>query len=420
MRPFFVILCLLVFTRLYAQDESLFDWDIDSIFDEPLEESEFDDTKSETTAADIIKQQSFNFSASYSFTTGIMPGWSAPPWGSDGSKQVRSLFLDRAILMTTSISMDAQISRNFRVYSSFGFQIPAFGFGLGNFFFDYNLNDVVFFRGGKFSQSWGISPNYNFTDLLARVSPAHNAGESFIFKADIPSGVGGFQFLVMTRENLMAGGMLLGKEDFGYGAKYNLAFSGADIDMGLFYQDGMALRSFLSVKTTIRKTDVYSEGLIAIDINDPSNSSGAVSLGFGKDFLEGKLSVNSELFYNGEKGAFWYRPETNMREAGSVPFIEGLNIALNLQYKFGVWGDPRVYTQIRYALLENSAQFIPGFVIYPLPHISVSFAMPMALGDRYGYYSRNTPTVNTLGQPIPFRMIFLVSLSGGINFGISR
>ena len=417
MKPFFLFLCLLVFTRLYAQDESLFDWDIDSIFNEPLEESDFDDTKTETTAADIIKQQSFNFSASYTFTTGVMPGWSDTPWGPDKAPE---FFFDRAILMTTSVSMDAQISRNFRVYSSFGFQIPGFGFGLGNFFFDYNLNDVVFFRGGKVAQSWGISPNYNFTDLLARVSPAHNAGESFIFKADIPSGVGGFQLLVMTRENLMAGGKLLEKEDFGYGAKYNLAFSGADIDMGLFYQDGMALRSFLSVKTTIRKTDVYSEGLVAIDINHPSNSSGAVSFGFGKDFFEGKLSVNAELFYNGEKGAYWYRPETNIREAGTVPFIEGLNAALNLQYKFGVWGDPRVYTQLRYALLESSAQLIPGFIIYPLPHISVSFAMPVALGAKDAYYSRNTPTVSPAGQPVPFRVIFLVSLSGGINFGVSR
>jgi len=420
-KPLFVFLgLLLVFTRLQAQEQTLLDWDIDSVFNEPLTETSPEepetDNASGATVVDTLKQQSFIFDASYEFMAGIMPSWREAPWSSAGDS---GFFWDYAVKLRGSLGMDAQIDKSFRVKSTVYFEIPNFGFKLGDFFFDYNLYDVVFFRGGKYTQSWGISPNYNYTDLLARVPPKNkdNAGESFIFKADVPTGIGGFQVLTMTRADLQSGNPSLPKlDDFGFGGKYNLALRSADFDLGLFYQDGMALRTFFSVKTTLWNTELYSEGLAAIDVHEPSNISGAVSVGFVRDFFDDKFNVNGEIFYNAEKGAYWYRPETNIREAGSIPFIEGLNIALNLRYKFGGKGDPRFFTQIRYAPFENSAQLIPGFTLNPWSHIGLYFAVPMALGAKEGYYSRNTLTTDPEGRPIPFRVMFLISVSGSMQF----
>jgi hypothetical protein len=422
MKPFLVFLGILVFAQLQAQEKSSLDWDIDSIFNEPAAEpapEEPDTGSSNVTAADKLKQQSFVFNASYEFITGIMPGWLEPPWSSADDY---GYFLDRAIKLRSSLGMDAQIDKSLRVISNIYFEIPNFSFRLGDFFFDYNLYDFVFFRGGKYAHSWGISPNYNFTDLLARIPPRiANPGESFIIKADVPTGIGGFQVLAMTRADLMISNPPAPKlEDFGFGGKYNLALRAVDFDVGIFYQEGMALRNFLSVKTTLWKTELYSEGLAAIDVHEPDNISGAVSIGFVREFFEDKFSVNGEFFYNAEKGAYWYRPESNIREAGSVPFIEGLNLAINLRYKFGGKADFRLFTQLRYAPLENSAQLIPGFMLTPWPHIDLYFAVPMALGDKDGYYSRNTLTVDLDGKPIPFRIMILISLSGSIRYGFAN
>ena len=422
MRFLFVFLGLLVFTGLHAQETTLLDWDIDSVFNGPVTESppeEPEANASNVTAADKLKQQSFILDASYEFMAGIMPGWREAPWSSADD---HGFYLDRAIKLRSSLGMDAQIDKSFRVRTNIFFEIPNFSFRLGDFFFDYNLFDVVFFRAGKYAHSWGISPNYNFTDLLARIPPGiANPGESFIFKADVPAGIGGFQVLAMTRADLMSSNPAAPKlEDFGFGGKYNLALRAADFDLGIFYQEGMALRAFLSAKTTLWKTELYSEGLAAIDVNEPSNASGAVSVGFVRDFFAEKFNVNGEVFYNAEKGAYWYRPENNIRESGSVPFIDGLNLALNLRYKFGGKGDFRLFTQIRYAPFENSAQLIPGFTLTPWSHITLYFAVPMALGGKDGYYSKNTLTVDPDGKPIPFRIMILISLSGSIQFGFPK
>jgi len=419
MKRFFVFLGLMIFAQLQVQtqENAALDWDIDSIFNEsapepPPEEPQTDTDK--TTIIDrLIKRQSFIFGASYEFTTGIMPGWYEAPW--DSTEDDRGCFINRIIKMSSSISMDAQIDNTFRVFSTIRFEIPNFGFTLGDFFFDYNLNDVVFFRGGKYAHSWGISPNYNFTNLLARVPMGGSAGESFIFKVDVPTGIGGFQVLALTRANLMGPSTLLMSEDFGFGGKYNLALRWADFDLGIFYQEGMALRTFLSIKTTIGKTELYTEGLTAIDVYEPSNVSGAASLGFTRDFFADRFSVNGEVFYNAERDVYFYRPETNIREAGITPFIEGLNTALNLRYKFGGKGDPRLFAQTRYAPFENSTQLIPGFTLNPLPHLELYAAVPMALGNKEGYYFKNTYMVDTYNRPIPFCVVLVVSLKGSIQ-----
>jgi len=416
MKWLFVFLGLMVFAQLQAQEKTALGWDIDSVFDEPAPESPPEKPKTNTdkaaTVDKLIKRQSFTLGASYEFMTGIMPGWREPPWD---SVEDHGYFLKRAVKLSSSLNMDAQIDNTFRVKSTVKFEIPNFGFTLKDFFFDYNYNDAAFFRGGKYAHSWGISPNYNFTNLLARVPRGGSSGESFIMKIDVPTGIGGFQALALTRANLMSSDPLLKREDFGYGGKYNLALRWADFDLGIFYQDGMALRTFLSIKTTIGKTELYTEGLIATDVNEPSNASGAASFGFTRDFFADKFNVNGEVFYNAEKDVYFYRPETNIREAGTSPYIENLNLALNLRYKFRGKGDLRLFAQTRYAPFENSTQLIPGFTLNPLPHIEFYAAVPTALGSKEGYYYKNTYIVDLDNKPIPFCVVLVVSLKGSIQ-----
>jgi len=428
MRWLFVFLALTVIAYLPAQEERLPDWDIDSLFDEPLPETESNSEESESSSSEntaavreLIGQRGFNFNLSSEFMAGVAPGWYELPWAPSDD---RDYYLERMIKMRTSLTMDAQISSVFRVRNTVYFEIPSFALKLGDFFFDYAFYDRVFFRGGKYNISWGISPNYNFTNLPARIPYEDNRfkNDSFILRADIPVGIGGFQVLALTRANLLdnASADVIKKEDIGYGIKYNLALRQADLDMGLYYQMEMPLRGFLSIKTTVRNTEIYSEGLISIDTEQASNVSGAVSLGFSRDFFDNKFSVNGELFYNAEKGAFEYRPETNVREAEIYPLVGGLNAALNLLYRFGDKWNIRLFFQMRYAIFENSAQLVPGFRLAPWNHIDIYFAVPMSLGNEDGYYRKNTfrmDTVSYPNRPLPFSVILMVTLKGDIQFG---
>jgi hypothetical protein len=349
-----------------------------------------------------MRQKGFSLNASYYFYGGIAPGWSKAPWDGGGDFSGSP-----GVGMSSGIGLDFQISDVLRVKNTIGFSYPGFTLKVNEFFFDYNIRNAVFIRAGKYGHNWGISPNFQFTNLLSRVPANSSGGDPFMVKADIPIGVGGLQFLALTRSPTP------GMREIGFGAKYNLAFTWADIDMGAYYLDAMPLRAFVSVKKTVKDTELYAEGLVSVQHNPWGDLKFSANLGVGQDFFADKLTVNGEVFYNGEAGTGWWRPETDLRDAEVSPFIGGFNTALNLRFKPGWFKDLRFFTQFLYGFAEYTAQLVPGLIIDPLPHMSVSLAVPMALGSHDGtYYTSNADRNNR-----PFSIVLLVSISGSHRFG---
>ena len=415
MKKSLVLLALLIFSFTYiaAQEEDMPNWDIDSLFDEPLSETTEEENSGDSASLvlDLVKRRGLTFGASYEFQGGIAPGWNTAPWFFDGEEKFS---WGSGVKMNSALSVDAQISGVFRVLTVFSFTIPKFQFTLGDFFFDYNLLNAVFIRAGKYEQSWGISPNFGYTNLLSRVpdekKDEKEYGTSYIIKADVPIGIGGFQALAMTRKRLMDG-IYPGMDDIGYGRKYNLAFRWADFDLGVFYQENMALRSFLSIKTTILNTELYNEWLVAFNVHSDNAARFAANIGFVRGFWGNKLTLNGEFFYNGEKDAAFYRPETNLQEEDVLPFIEDFTMALNVLYRFGGKFNPRFFIQALYAPAQASAQLIPGFRFAPLSNIEFYLAVPMALGKKTGHYYHH----NVDRSDRPFSIMLLVTLKGDVQ-----
>jgi hypothetical protein len=418
MKWFSLLLGAFLLFNVPAQENLSLGWDIESIFDEPAEDTQESpsDDADQITVLQRINRRSLTFDISYGFAAGISPGWVDTPWDSGGENDFS---WNPVAKLNSSFSLDARISPVFRVMSNFNFSVPdsnGFMFKLGDFFFDYNLFNVVFFRGGKYNLKWGISPNYSFTNLLARVPDEINfTFDSFILKADIPVGVGGFQFLALTRADL-TGDKLLDKEKVGVGGKYNLALRRVDIDTGVYYQHGMPTRSFISVKTTLANTEVYSEGLAAFDPEGTPNLSGAFNLGFAHEFFDKKFTVNGEFFFNNEGNSFIYSSKTEFLDARASPFIDGISAALNLRYNFGGKGNPRFFLQTLYALNQNSARVVPAFRLSPFSFFLLYLAFPMDLGNKDGYYYKNPIIKNRGGNPLRFAAVFLVSLGGNFRF----
>jgi len=417
----FVCIGILFFASLPAQEQSTLNWDIDAIFDDPgpaaatTDPNESLKTPSQTAdIAKIIQRRGYTFGVNYTFITGVAPGWYEMPGTEYWDKA--DYYLYRYITMISSFSLDAQISEDFRVINNISYQIPGTGFVMGDFFFDYKLYDTVFFRGGKYNMSWGISPNYGFTNLLIRVPKDAPNGDSYIFKADVPVGNGGFQALTMTRVNLADSIVLPKMSDFGYGGKYNFAHRFIDLNIGFFTQEKMPYRGFLSIKTTIKKLELYNEWVAAID-RETNDTEVSFNVGFALTFFDNKLDINGEFYYNGEKDAYWYQHKTEIKDAASYSFINGTNIALNIQYKPWSKGNPRLFLQTRYIPWENSAQLIPGFILTPWKHVDFCISAPMGIGNRDGYYYNNTVNTNDENKPLPFAVIFSVRVSGGVSFG---
>jgi hypothetical protein len=405
----FCILSILIFFSAFhitAQGiDGLLDIDFDSIFDESYTSQ--DDAVS--TAADIspvnVNQRGITFGASYEFQGGLAPGWDIAPWHFDGTEKYS---WGQGVKMVSSLSINAQLSDVFKVYTSLGYSIPSFYFSLGDFFFDYNFFNTVFMRAGKYEHTWGIS---GFTNLLARVPDVGPSGPSYIIKADIPIGVGGFQALALTRVNIAGGSYPQQWSDLAFGGKYNIALRWVDFDMGVFFQRYvMPTRGFLSIKTTLGKTELYNEWLLAVNTHTDNAVSFAASLGFGRDFFGDKVTLGGEVFYNGEGNTYFFKPETSFTDAETVQFLGNFNIAFNFIYRIDGRGSPRFFSSVNFSTVENSVQFVPGFKFTPFSDVEVYFAVPMALGNKDGYYyTHNADPYNR-----PFSIMMLVTFTGSV------
>lgn len=421
------IICFLLLVSasfVSAQETDLLNIDkegIDSIFGELLTDEygqEIQEQQEETQSFEHdssilsdIRKRGVEFVGAFSFRGAINPGWNMLPWEFDGSQKFSWAI---GIHMEGSVSINAQISESFRVLSVINFTIPSSSiFSLGDFFFDYNFLNYVFLRAGKYEHSWGISPNFAFTNLLTRVpvfSTDRNdrSGPSYIVKFDIPIGVGGLQLLAMTRVRIVDQ-ILPELDDIGYGGKFNLAFNWADFNLGIYWQEGMALRAFLSVKTNLWKTDFYNEWLAAVNTHTDNAFSFAVNFGFVKSLFNNRFDINGEFFYNGEGRSAFYHRETDFTDEGTSNLPHGISFALNLLYRFKVRLDPRLFLRVRYSIDENSASIIPGIRLTPFSNLEVYFAVPVALGSKDGCYYRDSVNGH------PFSFMLYITFSGSVR-----
>jgi hypothetical protein len=373
--------------------------------------------------ADLLGRSGFSLDFSYNANAGFSPGWSETPWFAGTFEPVYSHVL--GIGLTSYVNMDVRISDTFRTHSSLLFAVPgSSALSLSEFFIDYQIRSRVYFRVGKFSHNWGISPNFSAANLLSRV-PQGKGGDPYIMKINIPIGIGGLELLALTRTGFMQGATPAFSE-IGYGAKYNLAFTWADIDLGAFYYAEMPLRASASVKTTLADTELYVEAVGAVRHEVWDGFTGSANMGFARSFFDGLVSMNGELFWNGEEDVYYFSPKTELTEAQTPPFIPGLNAAWNLVFRPGWVWNLRFAMTGRWALETNTAYILPGLSFAPLPHLDVSLGFPIALGGRGGrYYSKdhaaaanlpfagNADTANGRGRP--FALALLITLKGGYH-----
>ncbi|MDR0707819.1 MAG: hypothetical protein LBF60_08085 [Treponema sp.] len=254
-----------------------------------------------------LKKKGFSLNASYSFTGGFFPGWDEAPWYWDEYPYYKETSLP-AVLMTSSLGLNYQISDTLGVRSTFSFSFPKFAIAVETFYLDYSINNKVFLRAGKFTYNWGISRDFVFANLLALVPSASQRGnatgntkyynenvyyegndeegeknipagwypkkvarytpysgknDAYTARLSIPIGIGGLEFVAIARDDFFVETNIQ-KDLIYWGGKYNLAFKKVDINTGFMYSEIMPLHIALSVKTTILNTEIYSEGIAAI------------------------------------------------------------------------------------------------------------------------------------------------------------
>jgi hypothetical protein len=411
----FVIVYVILVQSVFAQNstEDLIDGkgSIDSIFDGEIEDSEQDsDKKSSDLLQDFIQSKGFSIDTSYSVMGGILPGWKDAPWYfTDNNDWLDKEATIVGAKMSANIALDIRPSRFLRVSQSVSFAIPSPPLTIKEFYFDYNFRDSVYVKAGKYDESWGYSPNYPYANLLARIpKDMENPGDPYVAKIDVPIGIGGAQFIMLTRNGFIEQLSKPKIEDFGGGVKYNIAHSKFDIDLGMFYLQKMPFRLFYSVKTNaFDNTEFYSEGMMSV-------ITFSTSVGVVQSFFKDRLWINAEIYLNGEGDADSLRRNNLLDdEKETFPLLNGLNTALNIRFKPGWLGNFQMFISCLYSFYTNSAQLVPGIALEPATHLQLYFAVPMAPGNKGAgtYYHRNADWDNR-----PFSFILAIKINGSYKY----
>jgi hypothetical protein len=276
---------------------------------------------------------------------------------------------------------------------------PTFLPEMGELFCDYSFLNTVFLRLGRQTINWGISPNYPFTNLMARlpddpgIDATDERADSVACKVSVPFGVGGMDLVMFTRDILWDALDQPSVDEIGVGLRFNLALAGLDFSIGGFFHQDLNLRTYYSLKSTLFGfLEVYTEGMITCDLQyTPLPVFGQVDFsanaGVYFDVFEQKLKINTEYFYCGEgselriKGAFF-------------PLVPGHNLALNTSLSLA-GGAFKILLQGKYNIDGATGYIIPAFTLDVIPHVTFSLAAPFVLGPTDGvYFVENTKNAN--------------------------
>ena len=385
-------------------------WNIDSFFNDPdVEYLEEPETKPINLRDRVLLEASYGFIAAFS------PGWSEVPWYNGNDKREYSYLLGAR--MEALLSIDLPLTEALRVHNAFYFSVPDNSiFSIYEFYFDYNIQNRAFLQAGLYEIAWGISRFYPFTNLPALVpNDNDDPGNAYIGRLRIPIGIGGLELIGMTRSGYMEDRASPTFNEFAFGMKYNMAFQLADIDTGLLYHKELPMRFFVSLKTTIQDTELYTEGLVSVSQEESHKTFFSGNVGIVKDFFNGKLTVSGEIFYNGESEAAWWRPKTEALEESVVNLYKGLNGALAFVIRPGIIG-MRIFAQALYTYEERSVWLVPGISIKP-GGINITLSVPMALGERRAPYDKSNYYRNNIDEDNrPFSIILGVSLNGKLRY----
>jgi hypothetical protein len=402
----------------------------------------------------------FGLFTNYAINMSVLPGWGEDiadvhryeysPWGDKFNfTDIFESGQPFGAEINAYVALDIQISASLHFWQSAKFSVPDMQLTLQDFYGEYQVNHKAYLKFGKYDYSWGFSPNFPYTNLLARIPNKYDKdmkrdgdwkpGDMYLLRFDVPIGIGGIQAVALTRANIYKANSSQVNR-FAFGMKFNLATQIVDVDFGTLYfkgyvdpEDGttynMPWRSFISAKGTIfKRTEVYSEVLLAVTnengyVTGDSKTYFSTNFGFYQDFFSGRLKLNGEFFYSDEPDSSYYRkanPIEDLKE--SFPFLQGANIAFNVDFRPPLIWSFRLATKFVYNIEQNSGEIIPGFSFEPFQHLRFYFAAPMVIGEKLlldkdgnvkkgAYYKNNDDKFNR-----PFALLFVVSISGSFDF----
>lgn len=259
------------------------------------------------------------------------------------------------------IYLDARPEEDFRAFIKGDIDVPfneednSNVFRLTEMFTDFNYNDLVYFRAGKFKINWGVGRYYSPADVLniTQIDPDNPDEERegpVSLKTNIPVGLNNLNLYLIAPNGYNS------VTDTTYALNYSFLVMDTEITIGGIYRNDFAPKGTLTMTGGLLDVDLYSEMLISygsdlsiLEKDEEVYFSGTVGGSYSLSFDDVATSFvfNGQYYFNGEL------EEHSILGSASVLdiFDSGVNLTLTSQNELkGSTG--KVSGKLSYNLME--------------------------------------------------------------------
>lgn len=371
--------CLASFATAYPQDS------VDQLFDTPQADSETQSTDA-SQLLNAFHAQPLTVTGSFTSMAGIVVGYT------DGSvnKVPDGTYVfgqTPGLDFTPSITFAARPDETIRFQGTVSFPFGAtnmFAPDIDEIFFDYTLQDAVYFRIGRHLVNWGAARLFDVGgDLMS------NSSQGLNLKASVPVGSGSVTAILLTPQSIYT--------DFSwsaltYGAQADLPVGKAEIILSGKYNGddsgGLPLRATAIVRTSIYGVDLFAEGIGASTlVQTPSISASPSVSGIIGGFYWERVDPEYKLY-----GEYYFNAGDKTMRDQRVSLVAGANNAFGTRLNLGL--------QWSHAFVDNSGIVVPGFSVNLWRHVSLQVGLPFRYGAPGSFYLVNqSPTVQSSVVP---------------------
>lgn len=336
---------------------------LDDLFNSPAGDSVSTDTGI-NHRSQFEKKDGIQLTGDFKVAGGAAAGWTSMPVFSNLEQDFDPNF---GLVASTAVYLDARPDEDFRAYCSLSSTVdPSKGghytwtsFSIGELFCDYTLADAIYFRAGRFGNTWGQGRIFSSVDVISDI------GSLFALRATLPAALQGMNTIIGIDSEYAPVGTTQGLSRALIGAaRADMVFGGLLIGLGARCQYYDGVDGAISLKKVAFGTDFLADALVHY-------ANGAFSFkavaGFFREWNDLKLNV--EYFYD-----------------SSSVFTNDHRIGIEIGFKkiFGSGID--IGARCLHAFSDNSGSDVFGLSFSPWSRVSIAFALPFSYGPDGGIF----------------------------------
>lgn len=201
-----------------------------------------------------------------------------------------------------NIFLDARPNPNFRVFTNVKLDYGE-AVRVSELFSDFNIEQQIFFRGGKQTINWGVGYFFSPADVinLGRIDPANpdvKPEGPMALKINMPIQMHNYYLYIVLNRPKDLDDIKLG--EIGLAPKVEFVVGRSEVGLGAYYQETKARRLMATISSSIKGVNLFGEAMVS----DGSDSGFIVTADKTEDNPLGLEVVKRKgLFFKGTVGA---------------------------------------------------------------------------------------------------------------------